>query len=131
MKGKAYIFSYYWLPVMVYMALIFIQSSHPMPEKIPQWPLKDKLFHFVGYAILGVLVLRALRQSPWRGRRRLIMAASILFTALYGMSDEWHQYYVPSRSAEVADILADVTGGLCGVWVYDRLSGKFPAIGRL
>jgi uncharacterized membrane protein SirB2 len=131
MKSRVHIVSYYWLPVVLYMGLIFIQSAHPVPETVPEWPLKDKFLHLAAYSILGALFLRALNQTQWRHRRGLMMVVSVLLTGLYGVSDEWHQYHVPSRSAELADVVADVAGGICGVWAYERLSGKFSAIRRL
>ena len=127
---RLYTFSYYWMPVVIYCVLIFILSSHPMPETIPSWPLKDKLLHFAVYSVLGALSLRGFRHLLWRHHGTLVMAASILFTGLYGVSDEWHQYYVPSRTAELGDLLADFSGGVCGVWFYDWLTGKYPALGR-
>ena len=101
-----------------------------MPETVPPWPFKDKLLHFAAYAVLGALVFRGLKHSPWRHRRMLIMGASMMFAGLYGLSDEWHQYYVPSRSAEFADLLADIAGGICGVAFFDWLWRVFPIVRR-
>lgn len=112
---------FYWLPVVAYCGLIFILSSHPMPETVPPWPFKDKLLHLSAYAVLGALVLRALKHSSWRHHRVLIMGVSMMFAGLYGLSDEWHQYYVPYRSAEFGDLLADIVGGVCGVIFFDWL----------
>lgn len=131
MKIRVRTLSYYWLPVVIYCGLIFVQSSHPMPETIPHWPLKDKLLHFVAYAVLGALCFRALKQGPWEHRRRWIMLWSVLFAGLYGASDEWHQSYVPSRSAELGDLVADFCGAVCGVWLYDWVTRQYPLTGRL
>jgi VanZ family protein len=41
-----------------------------------------------------------------------------VLTALYGLSDEWHQSFVPARYAEAGDVLADLLGGLLGSGFY-------------
>jgi len=48
----------------------------------------------------------------------------ILFSALYGLSDEAHQYFVPGRDADVWDGMADLLGSIAGVAVYRRLVDK-------
>jgi VanZ family protein len=40
---------------------------------------------------------------------------------LYGVSDEFHQYFVPGRSVEALDVLADALGGLLGAWMMYQL----------
>jgi VanZ family protein len=99
-----------------------------MPETIPAWPLKDKMLHVGAYALLGFLILRGFKHSRWHRHRALIMWASIILTGLYGLSDEWHQYHVPFRSAEVGDVVADLAGGLCGVFLYDWLEKQWPIV---
>jgi len=50
---------------------------------------------------------------------------SILSSSLYGISDELHQYFVPYRSAEGMDILADILGSVFGVFIYQYISTRF------
>ncbi|RLB83262.1 MAG: hypothetical protein DRH15_05605 [Deltaproteobacteria bacterium] len=124
-------FFYYWFPVIIYCLVIFIQSSYPVPKETPDWPFKDKVLHLAGYSVLGVLFLRGFRNSRLKNRHKLIIVISILFTGIYGLTDEWHQYYVPLRSAEALDLLADFLGGMFGVYFYHRILEKYPVIGRL
>jgi VanZ family protein len=42
----------------------------------------------------------------------------VALTLGYGITDEIHQMFVPGRIASVADILADITGGMLGAWIY-------------
>ena len=52
---------------------------------------------------------------------------SVLLSSLYGISDEIHQYFVPYRDADLMDVLADMLGGLMGVYIYQALAGKVSA----
>jgi VanZ family protein len=76
--------------------------------------MSDKLLHLAGYALLGVLFYRAYR-SRWENMpARRLFWLSAASTALYGLSDELHQYFVPYRNADVMDAAADAAGGLIG-----------------
>jgi len=108
---------YYWLPVIIYCLLIFIQSSYPSPENIPNLPYIDKILHFIAYAILGVLFFRAFRTQRVKENINLVIMLSIISSSLYGLSDEVHQHFVPSRNADIMDFFADVAGSICGVYV--------------
>jgi len=95
-----------------YCGLIFWLSNHstlPMPES--DIPFEDKWIHGTAYAIMGLLAWRAFRHR-FTGHTLLIIAAC--FCSLYGISDEWHQSFVPGRDADPFDWLADAIGGLIG-----------------
>jgi len=116
----------YWLPVVAWCALIFAQSAFATPDIGPSWPYFDKMAHTAIYGLLGLLLCRALNTlDGWRARPFRLLAAATALTALYGLSDEWHQSFVPDRYAEAADVLADLLGGLLGsevcllVWKID------------
>ena len=111
-------FIYYWFPVLIYCFLIFIQSSYHSPAKIPSLPYIDKVLHFFAYAILGVLFFMAFRTQRFKENINMVMVLSILSSSLYGLSDEIHQYFVPSRNADIMDFFADVMGSICGVYVF-------------
>ena len=109
---------YYWSPVFVYCLLIFIQSSFPSPEQIPDWSYFDKFLHLVCYALLGALFFRAFNTSRIKENLNLLVMLSIFCSSLYGISDELHQYFVPYRCADIMDVLADILGSVCGVYAY-------------
>jgi VanZ like protein len=105
-----------WGPVVVQMAIIFAASSIPDLGQLPGG-ISDKSGHSIGYALLAGLLLRAftrgrLRDVTWR---RAVLA--IVCATLYGASDELHQVFVPGRSADRYDILADGIGSMVGVAV--------------
>ncbi len=92
--------------VVAYAALIFVLSSFssfPVPRGIFSF---DKVIHLVEYAVLGFLVARAWPRARWWG-------AAIAAT-LYGVTDEIHQSFVPGRSADPFDALADAIGSTIG-----------------
>jgi VanZ family protein len=121
MEGRHTNFLIYWMPVWLYCTVIFIQSSYPSMAHLRDVPFGDKYLHFIGYAILGILFSRAFRSSRPRTRMIVLSLLSISASTAYGISDEIHQYFVPSRSADIMDALADMVGSCMGVLAYFML----------
>ncbi|MFH0985160.1 MAG: VanZ family protein [Candidatus Omnitrophota bacterium] len=119
MKDQQNSFSRAWLPVLLWMIFIFILSSVPGKEipdlSIPQF---HKVVHFFEYTVLGGLWLRALLLSSSRvaGFKASILAWAL--TALFALSDEWHQTFVSGRSGELDDVLFDVCCAVLGILLY-------------
>jgi VanZ family protein len=110
-----------WAPVVIYMAAIFSVSSVPGPP-IPGG--SDKSLHVLAYLGLAVVVVRALGGGLPRRIGFGIAATALLITMGYGATDEVHQRFVPGRSGEVDDFLADAAGALAGTiacWLWGRL----------
>ena len=80
----------------------------------------DKVLHFTAYALLGALFLRAFKTTRIKHHLKLIFTLSVLFSALYGISDEIHQSFVPYRTADAMDALADILGSIAGVYLYQK-----------
>jgi VanZ family protein len=102
-----------WAAVGAYLALIFYLSSQsdPLPDlTIRLW---DKAMHATEYAALGVLLALALLASGVAPRSAFLIAAA--FASVYGATDEVHQAFVPNRSSDVRDWVADTVGGALGV----------------
>jgi VanZ family protein len=74
----------------------------------------DYIAHGVGYAGLGALVMRAIAG----GRLSLMcwrwVIVATLLGGLYGVSDEFHQSFVPGRNPSLSDVVADTVGALAG-----------------
>jgi len=114
-----------WLPVIIYCGLIFIQSSYSSYDGLPEFGGADKLWHFCAYAALGALFYRAFSNTPIINLKvRQIILVSIVCASLYGLSDEIHQYFIPSRQASLADWGADVFGSIGGACFYRFLLSK-------
>ncbi|MCQ9208844.1 MAG: VanZ family protein [Omnitrophica bacterium] len=107
-------FSRFWLPVYLYAALIFIYSSLSSPVGIPKILYADKLLHFIEYAILAYLLARAAKHSSSSRLRADFRIFAVYIAVLYGLSDEFHQYFVPGREPEILDLLADGLGAFLG-----------------
>jgi VanZ family protein len=120
MKRFVY-WGYIWLPPLMLGLAIFIQSAFPSVDDVPQWPFFDKVLHFSAYGLLGFLLLRALLTLPGSISLRNFIVFNIIIVSLYGLSDEIHQAFVPSRQASWADWVADVLGGICGTLFFAQL----------
>jgi VanZ family protein len=116
--NKSRKFFIYWFPILFYCLLIFIQSSCPAPKIEPNVPNFDKVLHFLGYALLGALFLRAFYATSINHRLKLIFLLSVILSGLYGISDEFHQSFVPYRDASAMDALADILGSAFGAGVF-------------
>ena len=100
-------FMRYWVPVILYAGLIFTVSSFPLPPPKVEIPFIDKFAHLVEYGILGFLFYRALRVSRLA---KQVFILAIIFSILYALSDEIHQFFVPGRKFDFWDLAADSLG---------------------
>jgi VanZ family protein len=104
------LFMFYWLPVLVYITGIIALSSQPNLSPPIQFTNADKVYHLLEYSILGVLLARAVRASL-RIRRYLLGALLALSLGIIvGTCDEFVQSFVPGRSSDAFDLLADTCG---------------------
>ena len=102
-----------WAPVVLWAAVIFAFSSVPdLGTGLGTWDLVlRKIAHAVEFAVLGALLLRALRaELP-------ALAAGIAYAA----SDELHQLFVAGRRGSVLDVLIDAVGVAVGIAAWRRL----------
>ncbi|MEO8075280.1 MAG: VanZ family protein [Acidobacteriota bacterium] len=109
-------FVWLWGPVAIQMALIFMASSIPNLGALPG-DMSDKTGHSIGYALLGGFLLRALAGARLRGVTWQRAAITVILATLYGVSDEFHQSFVPGRSPDVHDVFADCRGAVLAVTV--------------
>ena len=117
-------FTIYWLPLIIYCLVIYIQSDLPSPESIPSFQFSDKVLHFLAYAVLGVLFYRAYQTLRIKDNVRRLMLLSVGSASLYGISDEIHQHFVPFRDGDILDAVANTLGALCGVYLYHLFKSK-------
>lgn len=100
------------------MLAIWLVSSSSHPPSVEDFPFRDKGVHFLEYATLSALLAHAwLGTRPsWPLRLSFLVAAGS--AVVFGLTDEIHQAYVPSRVASVGDLIADTLGALAGAALY-------------
>lgn len=107
-----------WGPAAAWAAVLFFLSSQSLVGYGGLWrQIPDEVLHLGAYAVLGA----TLAHARFHGGRRVPHGAMVLLGTLYGLSDEWHQSFVPGRSPSLGDWVADVAGvvsgyGLC--WIF-------------
>lgn len=110
------------LGALVWMGLIFYWSSFPSGKMPMHFPWEDKLYHAVVFGILAIFYLAAMRPDEQGLERRQALLAGVL-AGLYGLTDEYHQSFVPTRVMDFYDMLADLFGGVLfayGAWIFMR-----------
>jgi len=141
-------------PLLVWAALIFIGSSgllsashtstylvRPLHWLFPGASdatlaivhfMLRKAGHFSEYAILALLSARAFRASSRELLRQRWFWVSLLLVVAYALSDEFHQSFVPTRTASIYDSMIDSGGGLAAlifVWWRARRTDRFKRRG--
>jgi VanZ family protein len=98
------------------MAMLFISSSlSTLPS--PPGDLSDKDVHLAAYAGLAAVTVRALAKGEWKRVTLGVAFGAIVIATLYGVSDEYHQRFVPGRNLDQIDMAADAIGSILGAGV--------------
>lgn len=122
-----------WFPSIAVAGAIFYLSHQSQPPGDAVLDLvSDCLLHFCAYGILGLCLVWG---ATDRLRRRLSGKAALLLIGtamLYGLSDEWHQSFIPERTSSLGDWVADSLGAAVCIlawpayqWFRER--GEFRA----
>lgn len=106
----------FWVPVALYAGLIWYLSSRAVDFPIDRFPLRDKGVHFLEYGFLALLTSFAIHRS--RPEARFPLLGAVWITIGLGLVDELHQTYVPERSGDVLDLLADACGAVVFAALY-------------
>lgn len=115
---------YRMVPMFLVMGIIYVLSDQPGDVVDLGWyvPGLDKLAHLAVYGLLGASVILAHKSSSRKNFPRRVCLTTLIVCLLYGISDEFHQSFVPGRFVSGADLLADVAGAaaVCGGWLWSR-----------
>lgn len=110
-KGRLLRIVNYWIPPLLWSAVIFTFSTLPTVQTTDIF-LGDFLFkksaHVIEYGILATLLYRALINSNINTKKAMWYA--VILSSLYGISDEFHQSFVPGRTPTLRDMLIDTAG---------------------
>lgn len=115
-----------WGPALAYAAAIFGFSSLSAPPAPPQ-QLTDKHVHFLVFGGFALVLLRAWAGGRWAAVTLGASARVAVVAIVYGAIDEWHQWFVPGRHADVLDLVADALGVVLAVGLaclVGRLFGR-------
>jgi len=107
-----------WILVVVYAGLIFYMSSKPyvIPalftggffERLANYSIKIGAAHFLEFAILSLLLFRALHVSKIKNAA----VYAVIIAVIYAASDEIHQLFVPNRVCDIIDFSFDALGAI-------------------
>ena len=111
----------FWFPLVLYSGIIFYISSRPNLKPPLEGFSIDKIFHLGEYIPFGFLLARAFWGLKQQISDKKLTLIAILGSCLYGMSDEYHQSFVPGRFASGLDVLADTLGGFIGALLFVKL----------
>ena len=130
-----------WLPVVLWAGLIFYFSTEHFSFSntegfLSEWLLRflpeisparfmalhlvsRKAAHWFEYFVFGILLLRAQRRGDKPKLATAATARTLALVLAYAVSDEYHQSWVPERTASAVDVAIDTFGGVCGVfWIW-------------
>lgn len=135
-----------YVPLVLWMALIFVASTAEFsagntsrlirPLLVWLFPgiseeglrfghfVVRKMGHFTEYAIFALLAARAFAHAAHDFLHRRWFLNAFLLIALYSLSDEFHQSFVPTRTGSVYDSLIDMSGGLTALALYALWRGR-------
>ena len=108
-----------YIPLVIYWSLLLMGTSLPAPD-VPSFGIGDKFEHFGAYFGLAVLLsLTFLYQTKNLLLKKYFLIGTLIIVTFYGMLDEFHQSFIPGRSMEFFDWLADFLGAAAGItFVY-------------
>lgn len=119
-----------WLPVILWAGLIFFVSSKPtkVVSGFIWWDfIIKKTAHIIEYGIFYFLLFRAINNvklttESWKlvSKNKINWILPFLLLLIYAASDEFHQSFIPGRTAKVRDVGIDLLGGLLSYWLISR-----------
>ena len=124
-----------WIPAACWMSLTFILSMQQFGGGGTSgvlWGIASNGYHSFEYGVLAILLcLFAPREQGWPRLDAKATAWVVLAAGLYGLSDEIHQLYVPTRSSSALDLFSDVTGAWLATRAVARAGGVDYDAGKL
>ena len=133
-----------WILVAAWACVIFFMSAHTGNDldqgtdfvaHVKQWlngiqaallgpgvDVVSSLAHFCEYAVFGALLQNALGKKT---DARRAAAFAVLCASAYGITDEFHQLFVPGRACDPIDWIVDTAGATLGVLTLTLVRGRF------
>jgi len=117
----------FYLPIIIWGVLIYSISNTSVPQVSTAYVVDftaHKFAHIVEYAILAILLYRALKEEEINKLEAVIYA--IIITAFYGFTDEYHQSFTAGRTTRLRDVIFDTIGAGIGLLIIWKLLPKAP-----
>lgn len=110
------------VPMLLVMGTIFFVSHQPGSSlHLPPFPGMDKMCHLAIYGLLALTVVWWLGVGTGQGEGAHLAPVAlktVLFCLVYGLTDEFHQSFIPGRSVSALDLLADTGGAIVVVAIW-------------
>ncbi len=116
--------TWFWrLGIVLWLIVLWNLSANTALPSGPSFPFKDKFLHCIYYSGGALCFLLALYgRCSYLPSFRSLLVPSVLFTAIVGTSDEYHQSFTPGRMGnDPWDWLADVSGGVLAAYLVWRV----------
>jgi len=125
LKTNNRVFIFIYLPLIIHWITILILTSLPS-DQVPSVEIGDKVNHYIAFFVLGFFLNLTLKyQNRYPVLKKNILLTTIIIAAGYGLLDELHQLFVPGRSAEVLDWIADFIGAISGSILAEYIYRRF------
>ena len=104
--------------------------SEKTKEKIVEkaQPIIRKIAHFSIYMIVGILIMSFVSTYRLLLWKKLLISIGV--GLIYAISDEYHQSFVPGRSAELRDVIIDTSGVIMGILIVLVIISIYKALGE-
>lgn len=79
-----------------------------------------KIAHFLIYTLVGILLMGLINTYNLKEKKKICI--SLMLGAIYASSDEFHQSFIPGRSAQITDVILDSMGVLLGILIVMTLT---------
>lgn len=112
----------------------FVFPLDPVKSANPDWlynldGIIRECAHGAAYFILALLAANALKSCGLKGRLKLVLV-TLVICAVYAVSDEIHQLFVPGRACELFDFEVDMLGAVCSLAIMQFVSFLLGRTGR-
>ncbi|MCL1956465.1 MAG: VanZ family protein [Fibromonadales bacterium] len=107
------------IPAILVMAALFTLSTLPGNDPLlNSVHLSDKIEHFIAYFVLGITLCIWIPSKKWFAKPVVYGVLVVVLCTLFGISDEYHQTFVPERSGDLYDLAVDFAASVSAVFAY-------------
>ena len=99
------------------MGLIFFLSSLPSQEIKIDEEIPDYILHIIEYLLLCIFLLLGYTKGVEGNFTKRAYFIAVIISIMYALSDEFHQSFVPTRDANIKDIIADIIGSFLAIGI--------------